>query len=260
MSHIERHTPGTISWVDLMTPDPEGARKFYGSLFGWTFDVGPAEVGFYALCNRDGRRAAGIGKLPEGSPAPSSWNVYFAVEDADATVARIKEKGGEVMMGPIDVMQEGRFAFALHPHNGAFGIWQARRNTGVTIVDEPGATCWRELATRDAAKATSFLADVFGLEPRKLEAPGVEYTTLHKGPETACGVMQMDAAQWPAEIPTHWMTYFAVANVDEAAPQVEALGGKVRVPPFDIPYGRTSLVCDPWGATFHIMTLAAPAK
>jgi len=259
MSHIERHTPGTVSWVDLMTPDPEGARKFYGALLGWTFDVGPAEVGFYALCNRDGRRAAGIGKSPDNAPVSSSWNVYFSVEDADQTAARIKEKGGTVAMGPMDVMQEGRIAFAFHPAAGAFGLWQPRRNTGVTIVNEPGGMCWNELITRDAEGAKSFLAGVFGLEPRKLDTPGVEYTTLHKGPETAGGILPMDA-QWPAEIPTHWMTYFAVANVDASVTELEALGGKVRVRPFDIPYGRTSIVVDPWGATFSIMTLASPAK
>ncbi|HYT25105.1 MAG TPA: VOC family protein, partial [Actinomycetota bacterium] len=45
MAEVKSYAPGTPSWVDLMTSDPEGARAFYGELFGWEFEIGGPETG-----------------------------------------------------------------------------------------------------------------------------------------------------------------------------------------------------------------------
>ncbi|HSP81781.1 MAG TPA: VOC family protein, partial [Myxococcaceae bacterium] len=104
MSNVERHQPGTPSWVDYMAPDLEKARAFYGGLFGWRFSIGPAETGHYTMCQVGERNAAGMGQKPENAPYPPAWNVYFSVEDVDASCARIREHGGQVVMEPMDVM------------------------------------------------------------------------------------------------------------------------------------------------------------
>ncbi|MGA9524655.1 MAG: VOC family protein [Myxococcaceae bacterium] len=252
MTTINKHTFGTPAWVDLMTPDLEKARAFYGELFGWTFDVGSPETGFYTMCRLGGRNAAGMGKMPPDAPFPTSWSVYFAVESTDATCARIKEHGGQIMMEPMDVMGEGRMAFCADSTGAAFGLWQPMRHTGANVIEEPGAMVWQEVNTRDAARAVKFYSGVFGLEGRKLEDPTMQYFTLHKGPKAVCGVLQMDE-KWPKEIPPHWMNYFAVSNTDEAVKKVTKLGGKVVEAPFDTPYGRMAVVTDPFGAHFNLV-------
>ncbi|WP_437679156.1 VOC family protein [Sorangium sp. So ce131] len=257
MSTIERHTPGTPSWVDLMTPDLDGALKFYGGLFGWTFEVGPPELHHYTTCRAGGRRAAGIGKQPEGDTFPSVWTVYFDAEDAEQSAELIRARGGQVMMGPMDVMDFGRMLVASDPTGAVFGVWQPKNHTGAEVVEEPGAMLWHEVNTRDHKKAADFYAGVFGLEARKLQAPGIDYMTLHKGSKTLGGVLQMNA-QWPADVPPHWMVYFAVADVEASNARLAELGGKVQVPPFDTPYGRQSVVTDPWGAVFTLMTPRQP--
>jgi hypothetical protein len=251
MSKIDAHTPGTPSWFDLMTPDIEGAKKFYGELFGWTFETGGPETMFYTMCRKGDQNAAGMGKQPENAPFPTVWSVYFATTDADADVARVREHGGNVMMGPMDVMEEGRLAVCTDPTGAVFGLWQPRRHGGAQVKDEHGSMTWTEVATRDAVKARDFYSAVFGLEGRKMEG-GMEYYTLHKGPHTAGGVMQM-TEQWPAEIPPHWMPYFAVDDVDAAAKRIAELGGKIANGPFDTPYGRMAVVSDPYGAVFTVM-------
>ena len=58
--------------------------------------------------------------MPEGGhPA---WNLYFACEDVDATVARAGELGGRTMMGPIDVPNGARFAILRDPRNAVFSV------------------------------------------------------------------------------------------------------------------------------------------
>lgn len=252
---IDKHTPGSICWVDLMTNDAEKARTFYKQLFGWSVEVGGPESGHYGIASLRDKMVAGIGPIPPGAQFPPAWSVYFQSDNVDTTVAKVTEQGGKVMMPPMDVMEEGRMAVCIDPTGATFGVWQSKRHTGAKLIDEPGAMTWFEVHTREAAKARDFYCKVFGLEPKKLEG-NMEYYTLHKGPKTVAGVMQM-TKEWEG-IPPHWGTYFAVADTDASVKQVTALGGTVRVPPFDTPYGRISVVTDPTGAVFSLVKL--PAK
>jgi predicted enzyme related to lactoylglutathione lyase len=58
---------------------------------------------------------------------------------------------------------------------------------------------------------------------------------------------------WPAEIPPHWMPYFAVDDADATAARAPELGGNTNVPPNDIPPGRIAVLSDPAGAHFSII-------
>jgi uncharacterized protein len=252
MTTVKQHAPGTVSWVDLTTPDPEGAQRFYGELFGWKFSIGGPETGHYTMCQLGSDSVAGLGAMPPGAQFPSAWTVYFATADADASAARIGELGGQVMMGPMDVMQQGRMLVAMDPCGAAFGLWQAGEHTGAARVDEPGAMAWREVNVRDAGAAKAFYTALFGLEARVMPIPEMTYHILHHGDTRVGGILQMNE-RWPAEMPAHWMSYFAVDDCDAAAKRVAVGGGKVHLPPFDTPYGRVAIVADPWGAIFSIM-------
>src|SRR5688572_6205876 len=94
MTLIDRHEPGSWSWVDLSTDDPEKARRYYAGLFDWTYEIGGPETGGYALAFRDGKRVAGIGGKPPGMPMPSAWTPYLSTDDLDATLAAVKGAGG----------------------------------------------------------------------------------------------------------------------------------------------------------------------
>ena len=260
MTKIDKHAPGTVCWVDLMSTDADQARRFYQQLFGWSFEVGGPETGHYAIAKKGGSMTAGVGGMPPGGTMPSAWTVYFASDNLDATLAKVSTEGGKAMMGPMDIMEEGRMAVCADPTGAAFGIWQPKRHTGAQLVDEAGAMTWFEVATRDAPKARDFYCRVFGLEPKKLEGAGeMEYYTLHKGPKTVGGVMQM-TKDWPQTIPPYWATYFAVSDTDAACKQITQLGGSIMQPAFETPYGRMAVVKDPTGAVFSIIKLPASGK
>jgi uncharacterized protein len=257
MAKVNGHAPGSVTWVDLMTTDVEAARRFYGEVLGWSFDIGPPETGFYTTSKVQGDNVAGMGQLPPGAPFPPAWTVYFATVDVDASAARIRELGGQVMMGPIDVTEEGRMLVAMDPCGAAFGLWQPLRHTGAQRVDEPGAMCWREVNVRDVPAARAFYTALFGLEARPLPDPAMVYETLHLGEQTVGGILFMNE-MWPKDVPPHWMNYFAVDDLDAALERVKAGGGKVVVPPFDTPYGRISVITDPAGAVVTLMKMDAP--
>ena len=252
MTTVDKHAPGTVCWVDLMTTDPGAARTFYGSLFDWSFDIGGPETMGYTLCRLGGKNVAGLGPMMPGASHPTVWTLYHAVTDADATVSRIEEAGGEVVMPPMDVMEHGRMAIVKEPTGGTFGLWQDKTHGGMRVIDDPGSLAWSELNTRDHDKAAAFFRTVFGHEVKPLGAPGMTYSTLHLGDKTVGGILQMDAS-WPAEVPPHFMIYFAVADTDASCAKIKELGGQVCVPPFDTPYGRIAVVNDPQGGTFSVV-------
>jgi predicted enzyme related to lactoylglutathione lyase len=118
--------PGALSWNELNTRDPETAKEFYRSVFGWDARPFQMEGGDYTTLHRAGedRSIGGMldmrGRVPED--VPPRWMTYFAVDDADATAERAKELGGSVTLGPTDIPDVGRFAILTDPHGAHFAV------------------------------------------------------------------------------------------------------------------------------------------
>ena len=254
---------GTPSWVDLATTDPESAAAFYGTLFGWTRNEMPTgDGGTYSMLHKDGHVVAGMMEQePRQREAgvPPNWTTYIAVEDVDASTAKVAGLGGTVHAPPFDVMESGRMAVIQDPTGAFFGLWQAKNHIGAGLVNEPGSVTWNELNTRGAVAARDFYARLLDLEMSIQDMGEMgEYTTLMKGDAMVAGVMDM-APGVPEFVPPHWLAYFATDDVDATAARAEALGGSVTAPPMDIPgVGRFAVLDDPQGATFAVMTVEAP--
>ncbi|MFN7958451.1 MAG: VOC family protein [Holophagaceae bacterium] len=249
---------GTFCWPELSTTDLEGARAFYGDLFGWKAREVPTAMGNYVILSVEAREAAAFcaqGEDQRNMGIPPHWLSYISVSDADAAVSKAKELGGQLLMGPFDVMEEGRMALLQDPTGATFALWQARNHKGITAYQEPGALCWTELATQDAKAAAAFYTKLLGWTAVPPKDPAMPYTewTLEGAPFG--GMMEISEYWGPAwrEIPSHWMVYFQVKDVDDRAARATALGANTRVPPQDIPgVGRFAVLEDPQGAVFSI--------
>lgn len=180
---------GTPSWVDLMVDDAEAAARFYGDLFGWESEAGSPETGGYRIAMLGGRAVAGIGSVPPGAQMPSVWTTYIAVDDLDATATRVTEHGGTIMMGPMDVMDQGRVAVAADPTGAVFGMWQAQQHIGAGRVNEAGSPIWNECTTRDYEAAKRFYAGVFGYDLQEVgDGQSFHYSLLNLGGNTVGGL------------------------------------------------------------------------
>ena len=119
-----------------------------------------------------------------------------------------------------------------------------------------GTFCWNELATSDREAAKRFYTELFGWTPSEAQFGPTTYTTFKSGARAIAGMMQMSPEC--GETPPHWMAYVAVDDVDEIVRRVWELGGRICVPPTDIPsVGRFSVINDPTGATLSIIKLNA---
>lgn len=254
MTRVTSHKPNRPIWLDLATTDAAAARDFYARVLGWEYDISGPEFGGYATARIGDMATAGLAGKMDGDTSPPAWTVYFGSEDCDATAARIAAHGGRVLFEPTDIGPYGRMAICADPTGAAFGLWQPKAHVGVGLINEPGAMAWNEVNTRDAAAAATFYAAVFGLRAEVMDINGAPYHMLHTAEGPACGVLQM-TAEW-GDMPPHWMTYFAVADVDAAKQAVLAGGGAVPFGPFDSPYGRIIVATDPQGAAVSLIQLA----
>jgi predicted enzyme related to lactoylglutathione lyase len=114
------NVPGALTWNDLLSSDVEASAAFYRDLFGWTIEETPGSDGQYWSITNGGRANGGIlPVLPGGHPA---WNLYFAVEDCDAAVAKAGELGASTIVGPMDVPNGTRFAVLSDPQKAVFSV------------------------------------------------------------------------------------------------------------------------------------------
>jgi uncharacterized protein len=247
---------GTPCWVDLGAADIARACAFYAELFGWEAQQGPPEAGGYAVCLKDGRQVAGIGPKMGPPEEPSAWTTYLATGDVGKTAGTIKGAGGRVLVAPMDVLDQGRMAIAADPGGAVFGLWQARRHTGVQLANEPGSLTWNENLSRDFDGNKAFYHAVFGYEYGDMGTAEFRYATLKAGGTEVGGIGELDSS-FPAKVPAHWSVYFAVEDTDAAVATVASLGGSTVRPAWDSPYGRIAIVADNDGATFSLISASA---
>jgi predicted enzyme related to lactoylglutathione lyase len=118
--------PGALAWTELNTRDPEAAKAFYGSVFGWEFeDEEFEEMGTYTTVRLGGEAIAGMFDITGRAPdeVPANWLAYFAVEDAEAALETVKGGGGNVAFGPMEI-EAGRFAVVADPFGAVFAVIQ----------------------------------------------------------------------------------------------------------------------------------------
>lgn len=254
------HSDGAPCWIDLMTSDTVKARKFYGALFGWTFETGDeAKYGGYITAAKEGKTVAGMMQKQDAQAGmPDMWSTYLRSDDAAATVQAAVRHGGQVYLEPMDIPEQGRMAVIADATGAAVGIWEPREMTGYGAAAEAGTPAWHELHTKDYATAVKFYQDVFGWETDVMsDTPEFRYTTLGAGDAAKAGIM--DASGYlPAEVPSNWQVYFAVEDADASIEKAVSMGAKVIDAPEDSPFGRIATLADPTGAMFKIVADTAP--
>jgi uncharacterized protein len=261
MPNIEKHAPGSFCWVELATTDQAAASDFYTKIFGWSvknLPIGPSDS--YTIFQLDGRGTAAAGTLrPDqlSRGVPPHWNLYVAIESADATAARATELGGTVLAPPFDVFDAGRMAVLQDPTGATFSLWQANKHLGTGISAPHGTLCWADLSTPDQARAGQFYSALFGWQIMKEdEDPAHNYWHIKNGEEFIGGIPP--SAHHQAGAPAHWMAYFTASDCDATAAAAKNLGATLYLPPTDFEdVGRISIIADPQGAAFAIFKAAA---
>lgn len=116
------NAPGALTWNDLTTPDPDAAARFYGDWLGWTTEEIPGGDGYRVIRNGERTNGGMLPLRPEMGGVPPNWMPYFGVEDLEQATARVRELGGAVHFGPMQVPQ-GAFTVVGDPQGAVFALW-----------------------------------------------------------------------------------------------------------------------------------------
>ena len=246
----------TFIWYELLTNDAEAAASFYSGVVGWVAEDSGQQAVRYTLLKSGPAPVAGLMALTPNMLAHEvspMWLGYVHVDDVDAAVAAVQERGGRLRQAPPDIPEVGRFAVVADPQGAAFGLFAP-----IGATDEPppapmspGSVGWHELRTSDWQSAFELYAGHFGWA--KSEAmdmgPMGTYQLVSEGGRDI-GAMFNDASLGgPA-----WLFYFVVGDIDEAAQRVRAGGGEVLNEPMEVPGGAWVIQCrDPQGAMFALV-------
>jgi predicted enzyme related to lactoylglutathione lyase len=235
-----------------MVHGPAATQDFYGSLFGWEFQPGPRQLGPYVRALLGGREVAGIGQLPPDRHLPLAWTPYFASDDVNRTAETVRLCGGTVGVGPLDAGDAGRLAIGSDPTGAVFGVWQAAAHLGTAVTGVPGTPVWNELMTYETASVAKFYESVFGFELVPEASADRDHVTLRLDGRPVAGLHGVGSAL-PRDRGPHWVTYFDVADADEALERVAELGGQVLEQAHGTPHGRVATVADPEGARLSLL-------
>ncbi|MEV8595173.1 VOC family protein [Streptomyces sp. NPDC052012] len=238
-NRASEYTEGTPCWVDAQLPDVEAGKRFYGELFGWTFQDQPdlPMGGVRAL--KDGAPVASLAHKADGR-LPTVWTVSFATPDAEDLCRRIRAAGGRIVSAPLPLGELGVHALVTDVEGAVFALWQPGSHPGFGRRHEAGTFAWVQLYTRDTEAANTFYGDLFH---EALFGPGAR-PDFGRAPVSDV---------FPAEMPPHFLVHFAVEDPAAAMEEVVRLGGRVQVPPFETSYGTAAVVTDNQGASFALL-------
>jgi uncharacterized protein len=236
---------GKFVWHENNSTDVEKAKRFYGELLGWESEVWkPGEMDYAMIKVGDEMH----GGFMAAQGAPSHWLGHVLVESADEAADRARRAGGNVIAGPMDIPEVGRFALIADPQGAVVSAFapegEAPMGQGVFV--------WDELMTSDPEAATRFYGEVFGWTSRAMDMGEMgTYTLFSRGEDDDVGgCMRMPEGM---QAPPHWLVYVGVDDVDATAARAKELGATLFVEPTDIPeVGRFAIVQDPAGAVFGL--------
>lgn len=253
---------GSHIWYELMTTDPDGAKRFYEAVVpGVTIgDRLPGDQDYRMISRSDGGNLGGVLGLTEemrSHGAKPVWMGYIGVDDVDATVAQIEAKGGKSLLPAFDIPQ-GRIAMVADPQGNAFYVMkpvppagQEDKQSDVFSPTEEQRVSWNELSTPDPAAARRFYGDLFGWSSDDFMDMGEygEYRFFNHGSNRIGAVSGVVAGA-----PAGWRYYVRVPSIAKAAETVKSSGGTIAMGPMEVPGGDHIIIGqDPQGAEFALV-------
>ena len=238
---------GSFCFAELHTADVEGAKRFYGDVFGWK--AVDSRVEGYTLFQLNGKDVAGLRRVEHSS---SRWIPLLSVASADATSAKALQLGASVVTPPTETGDLAQTAVLRDPAGGTLGLWEARGHAGAALLDEPGSLWWAELLTRDVAVAKTFYSNLLGWRAIDTLKYGIRYSVFKLGDDSLAGLLPI-GADWGAVSP-YWQILFAVDSCDARVERARKAGGSLVFGPNDVPNaGRAAIVSDPREAVLVLM-------
>jgi predicted enzyme related to lactoylglutathione lyase len=181
---------------------------------------------------------------------PPHWMIYLKVDSADRSASKAVQLGAQQIVPPSDIPNVGRFAVFQDPTGAAISIFQPGQHAGMKVFGDVGALCWADLNTSDAEKASRFYADWMGWT-YDMGNDGYRHIKNGTSNDMIGGIPPRMHA--PPGTPSHWLSYFHVADCKATASRASQLGASTLMPAdLMANVGTISVLADPQGAVFAL--------
>jgi uncharacterized protein len=249
------HHSGKMVWADLVTPDLAVAEKFYGGLFGWTFQHVRAGDTNYAVAMLGGLPIGGIVEkaIPAGQHQQSAWLTFLATNDVDAAKRLAVSHGAKVLADIKSYPMRGRQCVLSDPEGAVFALLASSSGDTTDFLPGTGDWIWTSLHAKDAGAEAAFYQNLLGYDVFDLPSEdGLVHLILST--DNYARASANDLERDSARRRSHWLNFVRVDNAAETAAKVIAMGGRVLVAPrVDRAGGMLAVVADPAGAPFGLM-------
>jgi predicted enzyme related to lactoylglutathione lyase len=250
---------GRFTWHELLTSDPEAAKRFYTAVTGWGTQDWPGSNPPYTMWVAGESPIGGVMQLPDEvvkQGGPSHWLTYIETQEVDESFAQAATLGARTFVPPTDIPDVGRFAVMADPQGALFALFTP---LGDQRMVEPtmGEFSWHELMTTSSNDGFAFYEALFGWK---------KTSAMDMGPQ---GIYQMFGLS--SDVPVggvytipegmgaspNWLPYIHVENADAAAERVTQLGGTIKNGPMEVPGGDRIAICaDLQGCVFAVHSRA----
>ena len=237
---------GKFVWYDLLTDDVILAKKFYGELFDWSFETS----GSFTVVINNGQSIGGIVELQpkDGEESTPRWIPLLSVADVDQAVALVKEVGGTIHEGPVDMPKRGRGALISDPQGAPLLLLRALKGDPPDREPSIGSWLWIELWSDDPEASLGFYQELCGYSSTK---DGEDYWILERDEQWRGGIRSMPDGE-RLKI-CCWIPVVRVRDTGEISELAEKLGGRVLVKPGNTNDGSSvALIEDPGGALLMV--------
>lgn len=247
------HVPGRWVWGELFTEDVAAAQRFYGRLFGWTFDQLGTGDDSYTLARSQGEPVGGLLQRRHKyvKEKGSRWLGMISVADVATAAAYAEKHGGKVVAPPRTLPGRGEVALLADPEGAPFGVIHSESGDPLDYLAEENQWVWIELWAKDPQAMAGFYSGLAGYEADTATLPsGKTAYHLSSGGYLRCRVI-------PTPVPgksSAWIPYLRVGDVKTISSAVSDAGGRVAVAPSEqLRAGTLSIVIDPTGAVVGLV-------
>ena len=249
----DERLPGKFIWFDLATPAISDQKRFYGSVFGWTFESPVRTDDAYVFIKNRGRAIGGmfLHEPPDGEQDGAAWIALMSVADTDDAASIVEASGGNVEVDPANVVGRGRHAVFRDPAGAVFGVLNSESGDPFDEEVEIGAIIWVDLFARNVDDMARFYGALapFEIADRDI-TDDVARKVLSAHGMPRAGIIPVDEEANRSA----WVPYVRVEDVEATLEKVIAGGGFTIVAPDEnLHDGNVAVFVDPNGGVTGIV-------
>ncbi len=239
-----QYNPGAVIWHDLITPDADASKKFYNKLFGWDYKDFVIQKQNYVIIYEDGIAIGGMMEIPTAKTA--IWISAVSSQNMSRDISSIKENGGKVLIGPIQIPGRGKQVILQGNQGEKFSLLNAINGDP---IQGNTSWLWSEFWAENPSQGKNFYEKVFQVNAVKTTSDAKDYWVFKKDENSKAGMIQNPITN----VNSQWVPYINSSDVSASVNIAKENGAYIILEPTDdVRNGKVGIISDNFGATVCI--------